>query len=97
MRQVKLQKKINSALNKVKELGISDEKIKPVKGKNESIYYQPTKTPNMNATRFRESEMKISNPKNTEIKGYNTPFGSGSGSVSKKSNMKSSSSYKSNK
>ena len=93
MRQVKLQKKINAASEKAKELGISNEKIK-TKGKGQ-VYYQPTKTPNMNATRFKEGEMKISNPKKNEVKSYNTPFGSGSGP--KKGDMKSSSSYKSNK
>ena len=92
MRQVKLQKKINAALGKVKELGISDEKINPVKGKDASVYYQPTKSSNMSATRFKENEMKVSNPKSTEVKGYNTTFGGGSGP--KKGDIKPSSSYK---
>lgn len=92
MRQVKLQKKINAATDKAKELGISDKKIEPVKGKDASVYYQPTKSSNMSATRFKENEMKVSNPKTNEVKGYNTPFGGGSGP--KKGDMKPSSSYK---
>jgi hypothetical protein len=88
-----LPSKLNAAVQKAKELGISNEKIK-TKGKGQ-VYYQPTKTPNMNDIRFREGEMKISNPKKNEVKSYNTPFGSGS--EPKKVDMKSSSSYKSNK
>jgi hypothetical protein len=91
MRQVKLQKKINNATLKAKELGIMNDNPK-VKGKGENLPYQPTKSSNMSATRFKENEMKVSNPKTNEVKGYNTPFGGGSGP--KKGDMKPSSSYK---
>ena len=89
MRQVKLQKKINAA--KDKWIDIINDNPK-VKGTGASSSYQPSIPANDNATRFKENEMKVSNPKSTEVKGYNTPFGGGSGP--KKGDIKPSSSYK---
>ena len=52
MRQVKLQKKIKAATEKAKELGISNDKPK-VKGTGTASSYQPSKSANDNATRYK--------------------------------------------
>lgn len=95
MRQVKLQKKINSATNKAKELGILNDKPK-VKGTGSASSYQPTKVANDGAARYKSPAATVSKPKqaNDNAARYNVPMGSGSKS---KSNLSSESSYKSKK
>lgn len=94
MRQVKLQKKINSATNKAKELGILNDKPK-VKGTGSASSYQPTKVANDGAARYKLPAATVSKPKqsNDNATRYNVPMGSGS----KSKPSSSESSYKSKK
>ena len=96
MRQVKLQKRINSAALKAKELGILNDKPK-VKGTGAASSYQPSRPANDNAPRYKAPNATVSKvnfEREKWEKGLSGNVPMGSGSKSKPSSSSSGSSYK---
>lgn len=99
MRQVKLQKKINSAASKAKELGILNDKPK-VKGTGVASSYQPSRPANDNAPKYKSPNATVSKvnfEREKWEKGLSGNVPMGSGSKSKPSSSSSGSSYKNRK
>jgi len=78
-----LPSKLNAAVKKAKELGISNDKPK-VKGTGVAYPYQPTKASNDSPIRYKSPTATVSKSKSTE-KGFNGNVPMGSGSKSKPS------------